>query len=156
MAPDFFFTPRHPGKLMWGIGPAFAIPTATDHVLGQGKFSMGPSAVVLVQPGKWTIVNLVNNVWSVAGSGSRPSVNQMLDQYFITRNLKKGGYVTSAPIITANWNASKGNVWTVPFCGGFGRMQKLGNQPVNLKVGFFVTAGNPQAASSWRMRLTLA
>src|SRR5260221_583484 len=55
MAPDFFFAPRHPGKLMWGIGPAFAIPTATDHVLGQGKFSMGPSAVVLVQPGKWTI-----------------------------------------------------------------------------------------------------
>jgi len=32
MAPDFFFSPRHPGKLMWGIGPAFAIPTATDHV----------------------------------------------------------------------------------------------------------------------------
>ena len=71
---------------------------------------MGPSAVVLVQPGKWTIVNLVNNVWSVAGSGSRPSVNQMLDQYFITRNLKKGWYVTSAPIITANWNAPSGNV----------------------------------------------
>src|SRR4029077_7157372 len=86
----------HPGKLMWGIGPAFAIPTATNNVLGQGKFRIGPSAVVLVQPGKWTIANLVNNVWSVAGSGSRPPVNQMLDQYFITRNLNKGWYVTSA------------------------------------------------------------
>ena len=156
MAPDFFFAPRHPGKLMWGIGPAFAIPTATDHVLGQGKFSMGPSAVVLVQPGKWTIVNLVNNVWSVAGSGSRPSVNQMLDQYFITRNLNKGWYVTSAPIITANWNASRGNVWTVPFGGGVGRVQKLGNQPVNWKVEFFGDAVHPQGGSSWSMRLTLA
>jgi len=156
MAPDFFFSPRHPGKLMWGIGPAFAIPTATNNVLGQGKFSIGPSAVVLVQPGKWTIVNLVNNVWSVAGSGSRPPVNLMLDQYFITRNLKKGWYVTSAPIITANWNASKGNVWTVPFGGGFGRVQKLGNQPVNWKVEFFGNAVHPQGASSWSMRLTLA
>jgi hypothetical protein len=156
MAPDFFFSPRHPGKLMWGVGPAFTIPTATDNVLGQGKLSMGPSAVALVQPGKWTIVNLVFNVWSVAGSGSRPPVNQMLDQYFITRNLKKGWYVTSAPIITANWNASKGNVWTVPFGGGFGRVQKLGNQPVNWKVEFFGNAVHPQGGSSWTMRLTLA
>jgi hypothetical protein len=156
MAPDFFFAPRHSGKLMWGIGPAFAIPTATDHVLGQGKFSMGPSAVVLVQPGKWTIVNLVNNVWSVAGSGSRPSVNQMLDQYFITRNLKKGWYVTSAPIITADWNAPRGSVWTVPFGGGLGRVQKLGSQPANWKVEFFANAAHPKGGPSWSMRLTLA
>jgi hypothetical protein len=156
MAPDFFFTPRHPGKLMWGIGPAFVIPTATDHVLGQGKFSVGPSAVLLVQPGKWTIVNLVNNVWSVAGSGSRPSVNQMLDQYFITRNLKKGWYVTTSPIITANWKAPSGNVWTVPFGGGPGRVQKLGNQPVNWNVQFFGNAVHPKGGSSWTMRVTLA
>jgi hypothetical protein len=156
MAPDFFFTPRHPGKLMWGIGPAFVIPTATNHVLGQGKFSIGPSVVLLVQPGKWTIVNLVNNVWSVAGSGSRASVNQMLDQYFITRNLKKGWYVTTSPIITANWNAASGDVWTVPFGGGFGRVQKLGSQPVNWKVEFFGNAVHPTGAPSWTMRLTLA
>src|SRR5580692_608401 len=156
MAPDFFFSPRHPGKLMWGIGPAFAIPTATNRVLGQGKFSMGPSAVVLVQPGKWTIVNLVNNVWSVAGSGSRPSVNQMLDQYFITRNLEKGWYVTTAPIITADWKAPSGSVWTVPFGGGPGRVQKLGSQPVNWKVEFFANAVHPKGGPSWSMRLTLA
>src|SRR5260370_40369239 len=45
MAPDFFFSPRHPGKLMWGIGPAFAIPTTTDHVHGPGKLCVRPSAV---------------------------------------------------------------------------------------------------------------
>jgi hypothetical protein len=32
MAPDFFFSPRHPGKLMWGVGPAFAIPTALSTI----------------------------------------------------------------------------------------------------------------------------
>jgi hypothetical protein len=80
----------------------------------------------------------------------------MLDQYFITRNLKNGWYVTSAPIITANWNASRGNVWTVPFGGGVGRVQKLGNQPVNWKVEFFGDAVHPQGGSSWSMRLTLA
>src|SRR5260370_26725974 len=156
MAADFFFSPRHPGNLMRGIGRAFVIPTATDHSLGQGKFSMGPSAVLLVQPGKWTIVNLVNNVWSVAGSGNRPSVNQMLDQYFITRNLKKGWYVTTSTIITANWHAPSGNVWTVPFGGGLGRVQKLGNQPVNWNVQCFANAVHPKGGSSWTMRVTLA
>ena len=72
MNPTFFLSPAKPGKLIWGVGPAFAIPTATNQILGQGKFSMGPSVVVLAQPGKWTLGALVNNVWSIAGSGSRP------------------------------------------------------------------------------------
>jgi hypothetical protein len=70
--------------------------------------------VVLAQPGSWTLGLLVNNVWSVAGSGSRPAVNQMLMQYFVTYQLGKGWYLTSSPILTANWKASSGNVWTVP------------------------------------------
>jgi hypothetical protein len=109
-----------------------------------------------VQPGKWSIVNLVNNVWSVAGSGSRPPVNQMLDQYFITRQLKNGWYVNSAPIMTANWRARSGNVWTVPFGGGPGRVQKFGHQPVNWNVEFFGNAVHPKGGPSWSMRLTLA
>ena len=39
---------------------------------------------------------LVNNIWSIAGSGSRPDVNQMLLQYFINYNMKKGWYLTYA------------------------------------------------------------
>ena len=75
-------------------------------------------------------------VWSVAGSGSRPSINQMLLQYFINYNMKKGWYLTSQPILTANWNttAASGSVWTIPFGGGFGRIMKLGMQPVNINV----------------------
>ncbi len=78
MNPTFFLSPAKPGKVIWGAGPAFVIPTATNDILGQGKFSLGPSFVALYQPEHWTIGALVNNVWSVAGSGSRPPVNQML------------------------------------------------------------------------------
>ena len=70
---------------------------------------------------------LVNNVWSIVGPHSRPAVNQMLMQYFIIYQIKKGWYVTSAPIITANWKASSGNVWTVPVGGGVGRVMKRGS-----------------------------
>jgi hypothetical protein len=156
MNPSFFMSPAKPGKLIWGAGPTFIIPTATNDILGQGKFSLGPSVVALAQPGHWTLGILVNNVWSVAGSGSRPPVNQMLLQYFINYNLKKGWYLAMQPIITANWRASSGNIWTVPFGAGVGRIMKLGFQPVNIKVEFFGNAAYPAGTSPWGMRLQMA
>ena len=33
--PSFFLSPARPGKLIWGIGPTFLFPTATDPTLGQ-------------------------------------------------------------------------------------------------------------------------
>ena len=90
MNPTFFLSPAKAGKLIWGAGPAFVLPTATSKFLGQGKLSIGPSFVALVQPGHWTIGALVNNVWSVAGPSDRSAVNQMLVQYFINYNLKCG------------------------------------------------------------------
>jgi hypothetical protein len=156
MNPSFFLSPAKPKRLIWGAGPAFVIPTATNTILGQGKFSIGPSFVALAQPGHWTVGALVNNVWSVAGSGSRPSVNQMLLQYFLNYNMKKGWYVTIQPILTANWNASSGNVWTVPFGGGVGRIMKLGYQPVNITAQFYGNAVYPSGSSPWGMRLQIA
>jgi len=156
MNPSFFLSPAKPGKLIWGAGPAIVIPTATNDVLGQGKLSLGPSVVLLAQPPHWTLGVLVNNVWSIAGSGSRPSVNQMLLQYFINYNLKHGWYTTIQPIITANWQASNSNVWTVPFGGGIGRIMKLGFQPVNLQAQFYGNAVYPKGASPWSMRLQIA
>ena len=155
MMPTFFFSPAKPHKLIWGVGPVFVLPTATSRVLGQGKLSLGPAFVALVQPGKWTIGDLINNVWSVAGSGGRPSVNQMLNQYFIVYQLGKGWYVNSSPIITANWQAKSGRVWTVPFGGGGGRVMKLGPQPVNLQAQFYGNAMYPTGGSPWSMRLQI-
>jgi hypothetical protein len=90
MVPSFFISPKNPGKLIWGIGPVLQLPTATSTYLGQGKLGLGPTAVALLQPGHWTLGVLVNNVWSVAGSGSRPDVNQFLLQYFHQLQLEEG------------------------------------------------------------------
>jgi hypothetical protein len=156
MNPTFFLSPGKPGKIIWGVGPAIVIPTATNQILGQGKLSLGPSVVALAQPGHWTVGALVNNVWSVAGSGGRPVVNQMLLQYFINYNMQKGWYLTSSPILTANWRASSGNIWTVPFGGGVGRIMKLGMQPVNITAQFYGNAVYPSGASSWEVRAQIA
>ena len=156
MNPTFFLSPGKPAKVIWGAGPAFVIPTATSTLLGQGKLSLGPSFVALAQPGHWTIGALVNNSFSVAGSTHRPYVNQMLLQYFINYNMKKGWYVSVSPILTANWRATSGNVWTVPFGGGVGRIMKLGFQPVNITAQFYGNAVYPSGTSPWGMRLQIA
>ena len=153
MQPSFFFSPKKAGKLIWGAGPVVQLPTATDDYLGQGKLGLGPTVVALTQPGPWTIGALANNVWSVAGSGGRPNVNQFLLQYFINYNLKKGWYLGSQPILTANWEATNGGRWVVPFGGGVGRVMRLGMQPVNLQLGFYGNAVHPVNASPWSMRV---
>jgi hypothetical protein len=94
MQPAFFVSPKK-SKVIWGVGPQLLLPTATKTgILGQGKFGLGPAAVVLVQPGKWVFGALVNNVWSAAGHSNLPDVNQFLLQYFINYNLQKGWYLT--------------------------------------------------------------
>jgi hypothetical protein len=60
------------------------------------------------------------------------------------------------PILTANWNAASGNVWTVPFGGGVGRIMKLGFQPVNITAQFYGNAVYPSGSSPWGMRLQIA
>ncbi len=152
----FFLSPAKPGKLIWGVGPTFILPTATNRVLGQGKWSAGPSVVALVQPGHWTVGALLNNVWNFAGESDRRAVNQMLLQYFINYNLKKGWFAVLAPIVTANWKASRGNVWTVPCGGGIGRIMKFGPQPVNLSLQFYGNATYPMGTSPWSMRMQLS
>jgi hypothetical protein len=156
MTPTFFFSPAKPHKLIWGAGPIFVLPTATSKVLGQGKLSMGPSIVALVQFSHWTIGALTNNAWSVAGSGGRTSVNQMNFQYSINYNLKNGWSLSSSPMISANWKASSGNVWTVPVGGGVGRVMRLGMQPVNISAQFYGNAKRPSGGSPWGMRLQMA
>jgi hypothetical protein len=149
----FFLAPRGDRKLIWGIGPALVIPTATNTALGQGKFSMGPSVLALSQPGHWTIGALINNVWSVTGSGSRPPVNLMQLQAFVTYQMKKGWYVATSPILEANWRAASGNVWLVPVGGGIGRITKMGSQPINVTAQFYGNALYPAGSSPWSMRL---
>jgi hypothetical protein len=157
MNPSFFLSPKK-SKVIWGVGPTLVFPTATNTTyLGQGKLSMGPTVVALVQPSHFTIGALANNYWSVAGHSDldKPAVNQFLLQWFVNYNMKKGWYLTSGPIVTANWRATNG-VWTVPFGGGVGRIMKLGFQPVNITAQFYGNAVYPAGTSPWSMKLQIA
>lgn len=115
---SLFLSPSHPGSVIWGVGPVATAPTATDTILGTGKWLAGPTAVAMIMPGHWVIGALVNNQWSIAGDTGRKSVNTGLIQPFINYNFDAGWYATFSPIITVDWTAASGRQWTVPLGGG--------------------------------------
>ena len=51
---QMFFSPKKPGKLIWGAGPVMVFPTASNDALGSEKWSIGPSALLLSMPGRWS------------------------------------------------------------------------------------------------------
>src|SRR5262245_18386663 len=70
-----FLSPSAPSRVIWGVGPAFLLPSATNNTLGSENFGIGPSVVVLTQPAHWTIGFLCNHIWSVSGANDRSDVN---------------------------------------------------------------------------------
>lgn len=152
---DITFTAFYalPGETVtWGFGPVLDIP-AGGNMRGSKKWSLGPSMVVLAQPGDWTLGLLLNNVWSFAGSSDRTDVNKGLLQYFIVRQLGNGWYVNSAPIITVNWKAESGQKWIVPFGAGVGKVAFLGKLPVNTQIGAYVNVVKPDIGPDWQFRI---
>lgn len=151
-----FLSPAKPGKLIWGVGPAITLPTASHKTLGQGKWSAGPSAVFVKMQGPVVAGVLLQQQWSVAGESARPDVSAGLVQPFFNYNLPKGWYLTSAPIATVDWNADRGQKWTLPIGGGVGRVFAIGKQPVNLSAQVYYNAIRPTGADSWIFRLSFS
>ena len=153
---SLFFSPAKPGAFIWGLGPVFQFPTATDQSLGSEKWAAGPTAVALTIQGPWVIGALENNIWSFAGDDGRADVNQMLLQYFINYNLPGGWYLTSSPIVTANWEGNSDNRWTVPIGGGIGKIHRIGKLPVNLQLAAFYNVETPDGGPEWQLRFQFA
>jgi len=147
---SLFFAPTE-SKVIWGVGPIIALPTATDAILGAREFGVGPSAVVVFMKGQWVYGATANHTWSVANS----DVSLSVIQYFINYNLPKSWYLSSAPLVTANWNAPSGDEWTVPFGGTVGKIFKIGKQPINMQAGAFYNAIRPDGSAQWSTRFQL-
>ena len=148
----FYFSPAAPSKFIWGAGPSINLPTATSNVIGSGKLSVGPSAVGLVMPKPWVIGMLARQLFSIAGPAGRADVNQTLLQPFVNYNLPGGWYLTSSPVITANWSADSSQRWSLPIGGGGGRIFKIEGQPINASFQAFDYVAHPKLAPRWAVR----
>jgi hypothetical protein len=151
---SLFFSPAH-GKWIWGVGPVFLIPTSTNPLLTQGKWAIGPTAVVLREVGKWTLGVLANQEWSYASMANyfTNSVSQMFFQPFATLQMKHAVSLTFTSEETYNWKAPSDQGSTVPIQIFLAKVTRLGPFPFQVEGGGGYFVARPDGAEHWMMRL---
>jgi hypothetical protein len=148
-----FTPPTGSSRFVWGFGPAFTFPIATDARLGSGKWSAGPAFRVAWRPGKWNLGGLFVYLRSYAGDADRGDVEQLLIRGLIRRQLGNGWYLTSNPIITANGNAPSGQRWLVPLGGGIGKRLAIGSSEIAVAVHAYANVIKPDGAPDGLLRI---
>ncbi len=120
------------GGLLWGVGPVFLLPTATDSKLGTKKWGIGPSAVVVVKEGPWTYGVLGNHIWSFAGDKDRDDISNTFLQPFVSYTWPNAWIASLQSESSYNWETEE---WSVPVNFAVGRLVKFGKLPVSLAAG---------------------
>jgi hypothetical protein len=140
-------SPTEPPKLpdgssfVWGLGPSWRLPTATENQFGSEKWSVGPSNILLRLPppeGRWTLGLFHHHHWSFAGDSDRKNVRTSQFQPIYWYKLTDDGSwsVGGFPMINVNWEASNDNKLTLPLEIGISHTLFVGPMPLRL-VGAF-------------------
>lgn len=140
---SLFLSPSKTGAsgIVWGVGPVFLLPTATDPLLGGQKWGAGPTAVVLKQFDGWTVGLLANHIWSFAGDENRNEISATYLQPFISYTTKDAWTFTLSTESTYDWGA---NQWSVPIGLQASKLVLLGKQPVSLSASVRYWAESPE------------
>ncbi|WP_372012438.1 transporter [Pseudoxanthomonas sp. 10H] len=149
---SLFFSPKQPTAGGWivGFGPAVLVPTASDDLLGTGKWGAGPTAVVLRQTqAGWTYGALVNHLWSFAGDSDRNDVSSTFLQPFLTRGMGQGRTLSLNLESSYNWETRQ---WTVPVNIGYSKVSRIGAQMVSYQGGVRYYAESPAGGPDWGLR----
>ena len=152
---SLFFSPSQPTDrgIIWGVGPVFLLPTATDELLGSEKWGAGPTAVVLKQTGPWTVGFLGNHVWSFGGEDDRADINASYMQPFLAYVTKTHTTFNLNTESVYDWEAEQ---WSVPINFQVSQLLKISGQPISIGAGVRYWAESPDAGpEDWGARLSL-
>jgi hypothetical protein len=127
-----FFSPSATEKFIWGAGPAFLLPTATDEQLGTGKFGVGPTLVILKQHGGWTYGALLNHIWSVAGHDDRSDVSSTFIQPILSYTTRSAWTFSFNSESSYDWKAEH---WSIPIHPVVSKLVIMGKQRVSIGAG---------------------
>jgi len=152
---SLFFSPKEPTPrgLIWGVGPVFLLPTASDDALGTEKWGIGPTAVGLRQSGPWTYGVLVNHIESFAGEDDRADVSATFIQPFLSYITKTKTTIGLNLESTYDWESEK---WSVPINFTVNQLLKIGPQIIQIGGGIRYWAESPDnGPEDWGARLQL-
>jgi hypothetical protein len=133
------------GNSVWGVGFDAAFPTATEDLLGSGRFAMGPSALYAYLGPKWKVGGILQTYFDFAGENSREDVSMMNLQVFYYYSLDEITSIGAGPNILANFEADSRDTWTVPIGIGINRTFQFGKLPVRIGVEYYYAVERPDS-----------
>lgn len=146
---QLFLAANLPIGLTVAAGMSLTVPTATDSVLGQGKFALGPTALLVYTHGILVAGVLSFYNGSVAGDSSRSAVEFFSTQVFVNLNLPHGTFLVTAPTFTYDYKANHG---VVPVGGGVGKLFLFDRIPVSISLQMYANVARPEGAPAWTFR----
>jgi hypothetical protein len=141
--------------LTWRLGSWVVRPTASYEPLAAATWTAGVASVAVAVEGVRMYGALASERCLLAGEVDRGTANGFLIQPFVNYNLSDGWYLTSVPVISADWKAPSGRKWTVPLGAGIGRFVRRGQMPLSVQAGYYYNIEKPDGAADWALRLQL-
>jgi len=144
------------GNWLLGVGPTWIFPAGTSRWTSNGKWQVGPAAVVGYLSEKWILGAFFQNWTSFGGSGPK-ATNSMNLQPFASYFLPDGWSVGYSGNILADWKASATNAYTVPIGVSMSKVVKLGPLPVRFALaGQWMPVHPTNFGQVWNVQLTVA
>ncbi|MBN9024520.1 MULTISPECIES: hypothetical protein [Kaistia] len=147
---SFFLAPALKDGWVFGAGPAFLWPTATESELGNGVWGAGPTAILLRQMNGWTVGVLANQIWSYAGPSDRDDYSKAFIQPFLNYTFPDTTSLILNTESTYDWQSGE---WTIPINFGVSKIFKFGDQRVSLAAMGRYYAVAPENGPEWGARL---
>ena len=155
------FTPAEPAmkldngaSVLWGAGFDLGFPTASEDILGTGKWTAGPSTLGVYLGPKWKVGGLLMHYWDYEGDSDRADVNLSNLQYIYYYSLDETSSVGAMPNIIANWEENSDNAFTVPIGIGYNKTIQIGKVPVRFgaEVHYSVIRPDDVPGAEWDFR----
>src|SRR6478672_881094 len=149
-------SPAHSGNWVLGAGPTATFPTATSGFTGQGKWQLGPTAVVGYLTKQFFIGVFPQQWWSIGGEHFRRDTNQMNLQPIAAIFFGEGWSVGYSGNILADWTAPSEDVWTVPIGAALSKVVKFGRLPVKLQLAVQYMPVHPRiSGQEWNAQVSI-
>jgi len=178
---SFFLSPARPtpSGVVWGAGPVFLYPTATNSFFASRQWGAGPTGAIMLLNGPWTYGLLANHIWSLtdvpsptSGAAVLPTVTTEAEE---TEEMIAEGPTTPGrwrinttflqPVVsytfatqttvflssesTYNWTTRQ---WTVPINAGVNQLVRLGGQTIQIGGLIRYYAERPTGGPNWGMQ----
>ena len=139
---------------VWGAGATFIFPTASDDILGQGKYQAGPAAMAFNIGKPWVYGVLAQHWSSFSGDSDRSETSRTDIQYTIRYSLPNAMSIGMGPTITYDWEADSDNALTFPIGLGLTKTTRWGRTPVKLRAEVHYSVVKPEDyGAEWNFRI---